>query len=96
MNTNRTSGAQPSFLERSINWLCLLAAALVTFFLSPLVHSASIGAVWSFANTNYGELSAVIGPLWRVTVMAGLFLATNLLIKTAATGGFVTLVKRFL
>ncbi|GEM_PF-5223853 len=96
MNANTLAKGKPSFLERSINWLCLLAAALITFFVSPLLYSASVDAVWSFADANYGFLTSIIDPLWRVIVMAALFLSFNLAIKTAATGGFVTLVKRFL
>ena len=84
------------FLERSVNWLTLVIAFLVTFFVQPFLNAATSNAVTSFAAQHYGSgIAFGIGPVWWLLTAAATFLITNLVLKLVFSGGTISFLRRF-
>lgn len=88
-------GPGTPFLERSVNWLTLVAALLVTFFVQPFAHDATSHAVTAFAAEHYGSgIAFGIGPVWWLLTAAATFLFSNLVLKLVFSSGTIAFFRR--
>lgn len=88
--------ANTPFLERSVNWLTLVIAFVLTFFVQPFLNAATSYAVTSFAAEHYGSgIAFGIGPVWWLLTAAATFLFTNLVLKLVFSGGTISFLRRF-
>ena len=96
MNFKPPNSNNTPFLERSVNWLTLVAAFLATFFIQPFLNDATADAVTAFAAEHYGPSIAFgIGPVWWLLTAAVTFLINNLVLKLIFSGGTISFLRRF-
>jgi hypothetical protein len=93
MATNHPS--RTPFLERSVNWLTLVIAFVMTFFLQPFLSAATTHSVTAFAAEHYGSgIAFGIGPVWWLLTAAATFLITNLCLKLIFSGATISFLQR--
>ncbi|WP_394693128.1 hypothetical protein [Hyphobacterium sp.] len=94
MHKQSTHGAKTPFFERFQNWAAMIGAVLATFFLHPFAFDSSQGFVTAFGEEHYGIGWAIPGMWWLLT-FGGLVAGFSLIIRVIATGGIVSLMRRF-
>jgi len=95
MHPGMSSKPKGSFLERSVNWLTMASAAIITFFATPSIVRASAPSVTQFARDNYG-FDFGVGVVWALLCCACVALTANLILKLIFSGSTMSFFKRLM
>lgn len=96
INSNEQRGKRQSVFMGAVEGLATLSAGVAAFFLTPEIHSRSVGFVVSFTSNRYGpELADFMPLIWFAVVGLMTFFVSRATLATAIVAGGLALATRF-